>query len=145
MRFLVIRKADTQTEAEDIPTPELFKQMGDYMQEMAAAGVLVSGEGLQPSRKGARLKFHGGRPEIIDGPFAETKELVAGFSIIEVASKEEAIAWCKKWPPLDGNGEVALEIRQIYEADDFGEAFTPEEREREERMRAELAARAKQN
>jgi len=142
MRFLIIRKADASTEAEDMPTEELFAQMGAYMQEMAKAGVLLSGDGLMPSRKGARVKFHGGKPTVTDGPFAETKELVAGFSIIEVASRDEAIAWVKKWPPLDGNGEVEIEIRQIYEADDFGEAFTPELREREEKMRADLAKRA---
>jgi hypothetical protein len=142
MRFMVIRKADAETEAEDTPTPELIAAMGNYMEEMAKAGVLLSGDGLQPSRKGARIHFHGGKPTVVDGPFAEAKELVAGFSIIEVASKEEAIAWCKKWPPLDGHGEVVLEIRQIYEADDFGDAFTPEERAKEEKLRAELAERA---
>ena len=143
MRFLIIRKADAETEGDDVPTPELFKKMGDYMEEMAAAGVLLSGEGLKPSREGARVKFHGGKPAIIDGPFAETKELVAGFSIIQVASRDEAIAWVKKWPQLDGHGEVEVEIRPIYEAEDFGEAFTPEERQREERMRADVANRNK--
>ena len=141
MRFLIIRKADAETEGADLPTEELFAQMGDYMAEMAQAGVLLSGDGLQPSRKGARVKFHGGKPTVVDGPFAETKELVAGFSIIQVASKEEAIEWVKKWPQLDGHGEVEIEIRQIYEAEDFGAAFTPEEREREEKLRAELAAK----
>jgi len=143
VRFLIIRKADAYTEAEDIPTEELFAQMGAYMEEMAKAGVLLSGDGLKPSREGARVKFHGGKPKVTDGPFAETKELVAGFSVIQCASKEEAIAWVKKWPVLDGHGEVEIEIRPIYEAADFGEAFTPELREREEAMRAELAARAK--
>jgi len=143
MRFLIIRKADAETEGDDVPTPELFEKMGDYMEEMAKAGVLLSGEGLKPSREGARVKFHGGKPTIIDGPFAETKELVAGFSIIQVASRDEAIAWVKKWPQLDGHGEVEIEIRPIYEAEDFGEAFTPEERQREERMRAEVASRNK--
>jgi hypothetical protein len=141
MRFLIIRKADAETEGADLPTEELFAQMGDYMAEMAKAGVLLSGDGLQPSRKGARVKFHGGKPTVVDGPFAETKELVAGFSIIQVASKDEAIEWVKKWPQLDGHGEVEIEIRQIYEAEDFGAAFTPEEREREEKLRAELAAK----
>src|SRR3569833_4196433 len=141
MRFLIIRKADAESDGADLPTEELFAQMGDYMAEMAKAGVLLSGDGLQPSRKGARVKFHGGKPTVVDGPFAETKELVAGFSIIQVASKEEAIEWVKKWPQLDGHGEVEIEIRQIYEAEDFGAAFTPEEREREEKLRAELAAK----
>jgi len=139
MRFMIIRKADAETEGADIPTPELFKQMGDYMEEMAKAGVLLSGDGLKPSREGARVKFHGGKPSVVDGPFAETKELVAGFSIIQCASKEEAIAWVKKWPTLDAHGEVEIEIRPIYEAEDFGAAFTPEEREREEKLRAQLA------
>ena len=139
MRFMIIRKADAETEGADIPTPELFKQMGDYMEEMAKAGVLLSGDGLKPSREGARVKFHGGKPTVVDGPFAETKELVAGFSIIQCASKEEAIAWVKKWPTLDAHGEVEIEIRPIYEAEDFGAAFTPEEREREEKLRAQLA------
>lgn len=142
MRFMIIRKADAYTEAEDLPTEELFAQMGAYMEEMAKAGVLLSGDGLMPSRKGVRVKFHGGKPTVVDGPFAETKELVAGFSIIEVGSREEAIEWVRKWPTLDGNGEVEIEIRQIYEADDFGEAFTPELREKEEKLRAELAARS---
>ena len=143
MRFMIIRKADVHTEAEDLPTEALFAQMGAYMEEMAKAGVLLSGDGLMPSRKGARVKFHGGKPTVIDGPFAETKELVAGFSIIQVGSREEAIEWVRKWPALDGNGEVEIEIRQIYEADDFGEAFTPELREKEEQLRAELAARGR--
>jgi len=143
MRFLIIRKADAETEAEDIPTEELFTAMGNYMEEMAKAGVLLSGDGLQPSRKGARVKFHGGRPTVTDGPFAETKELVAGFTIIQCASREEAIAWVRKWPRLDGNGEVEIEIRQIYEAEDFGAAFTAELREKEEKLRAELAARGR--
>jgi hypothetical protein len=141
MRFMIIRKADAYTEAEDMPTEELLRQMGAYMGEMAKAGVLLSGDGLMPSRKGARVKFHDGKPTVVDGPFAESKELVAGFSIIEVASRDEAIAWVRKWPALDGNGEVEIEIRQIYEADDFGEAFTPELREQEENLRAELATR----
>ena len=143
MRFMIIRKADAETEGEDAPTPELFAEMGNYMEEMTNAGVLLSGDGLQPSRKGARVKFHGGRPTVIDGPFAETKELVAGFSIIDVASKEEAIAWVRKWPTLDGHGEVEIEIRQLYEAEDFGPAFTPEERAKEEQRRANLARRNK--
>jgi hypothetical protein len=93
------------------------------------------GDGLQPSSKGARVKFSGGKPAVVDGPFTETKELIAGFSIIEVSSKEEAIAWVKRWPAMDGGGEVEIEIRQIFEADDFGEEFTPDLREQEERLR----------
>jgi len=140
MRFMIIRKADAETEGADLPTEELFKQMGDYIEEMVKAGVMLAGDGLKPSREGARVKFHNGQPSVIDGPFAETKELVAGFNIIDVASKEEAIAWVKKWPQLDGHGEVEIEIRPLYEAEDFGDVFTPEERAREEKMRAEMAA-----
>lgn len=142
MRFMIIRKADAYTEAEDMPSEQLLADMGAYMEELARAGVLLGGDGLKPSREGVRLEFHGGKPSVIDGPFAETKELVAGYTLIQCASLEEAIGWMKKWPPLDGNGEVSLEIRPIYEADDFGEAFTPELREQEEKLRAELAAKA---
>jgi len=135
MRFLIIRKADAFTEGDDTPTEELFAAMGNYMEEMTKAGVMLSGDGLKPSREGARVKFHGGKPNVIDGPFAETKELVAGFSIIQCASKAEAIEWVKKWPQLDGAGEVEIEIRPIYEAEDFGEAFTAEQRAKEDAMR----------
>ena len=141
MRFMIIRKADAYTEAEDLPTPELFAQMGAYMEEMNKAGILLGGDGLQPSRKGARIAFKAGTPTVIDGPFTETKELVAGYTLIEVASLADAIAWMKKWPPLDGDGNVQLEIRQLYEAEDFGDAFTPEERAREDRLRADLTNR----
>ena len=145
MRFMIIRKADAQTEGDDVPTEELIVQMGNYNEEMVKAGVMLAGDGLMPSRTGARVKFHGGKPTVIDGPFTETKELVAGFSIIEVANKEEAIAWVKKWPPLDGNGEVEIEIRQIYEIDDFGDAFTPEERAKEEARRVAAAANSRKS
>jgi hypothetical protein len=99
---------------------------------MVNAGVILSGDGLRPSSQGARVKFSGGKPSVIDGPFAETKELIAGFSIMEVRSREEAIEWVKRWPPIDGHGEVEIEIRQILEAEDFGEEFTAEMREIEE-------------
>ncbi len=139
MRFMIIRKADAETEGEDTPTPELFAAMGNYMEEMNAAGVLRGGDGLKPSRYGARLDFHNGKPTVIDGPFTETKELVAGFTLIEVPSLADAIEWMKKWPALDAHGQVRLEIRPLYEAEDFGDAFTPEERDREDRLRADLA------
>ena len=139
MRFMIIRKADAYTEAEDIPTSELFEAMGNYMQEMNKAGILRGGDGLRPSRKGARIAFHGGNPTVIDGPFTETKELVAGFTLIEVPTLADAIAWMKKWPKVDANGEVQLEIRPLYEAEDFGDAFTPEQRAKEDQLRAELA------
>ena len=143
MRFMIIRKADAETEANVMPTTELLAEMGSYMESMVKAGVMLAGDGLAASDKGARVKFHGGKPTIIDGPFSETKELVAGFSIIQVASRQEAIDWVKKWPKLDGHGEVEIEIRQILEAEDFGDAFTPDLRETEERMRVESAALAK--
>ena len=139
MRFMILRKADKQTEAGLMPTEALLAAMGAYMEAMSKAGVLLSGEGLQPSAKGARVKLSGGRPTVIDGPFAETKELVAGFCIIQTKSRQEAIDWVKRWPPLDG--DVEIEIRQIFEAEDFGAEFTPKLRAAEERMREEAAAR----
>jgi hypothetical protein len=120
MRFLVIRKADKDTEAGVPPTEELLAAMGRYNEEMVKAGVMLSGDGLQPSSKGARVKFSGGKPRVIDGPFTESKELIAGFSILQVDSKEEAIEWVKRWPVIDGDGEVEIEIRQLFELEDFG-------------------------
>jgi len=143
MRFMIIRKADAETEANVMPTKELLDEMGSYMESMVKAGVMLAGDGLTASAKGARVKFHGGKPTVTDGPFSETKELIAGFSIIQVASRQEAIDWVKKWPQIDGHGEVEIEIRQILEADDFGEAFTADMRAMEERMRAEAATLAK--
>ena len=119
MRFMIIRKADKSTEAGVLPGEELLADMARYNEELVKAGVMRAGEGLQPSAKGARVKFSGGKPTVIDGPFAETKELIAGFTMIEVNSKEEAIDWVKRWPPRDGDGEVELEIRQVFELDDF--------------------------
>jgi hypothetical protein len=141
MRFMIIRKADVGTEAGIMPSPELFTAMGDYMQEMGRAGVLLAGDGLKPSREGVRVEFHQGKPTVVDGPFTETKELVAGYAIIDVASLEEALGWVKKWPILDADGEVRLEIRPFFEAEDFGDALPAEARAREDRMRAELARR----
>lgn len=142
MRFMIIRKADAETEAESGPADggnpaemeALMAQMMSYNEEMAKAGVLVGGDGLAPSSRGARISFSGGKPTVVDGPFAEAKELVAGYTLIQVASKAEAIEWVKKWPPLDGHGNVQLELRQIYEAEDFGDAFTPELREQYDRV-----------
>jgi hypothetical protein len=139
MRFMIIRKSDEKTEAGVVPDPKLFEAMGAYMEEMAKAGVLLAGEGLQASSKGARVRFSGGKATVVDGPFAETKELIAGFNLIEVRSKEEAIEWVKRWPAEDG--DVELEIRQVHEFEDFGDALSPELREKEERMRSEAAAR----
>jgi hypothetical protein len=135
MRFMVIRKADAQTEAGVLPTKPLVDAMIKYNEEMVRAGVMLAGDGLQPSVKGARVKFSRGKPKVIDGPFTETKELVAGFSIIQVKSREEAIAWLERWPVEDADGEVELELRQLYEAEDFGEEFTPDMRKHEEMLR----------
>lgn len=121
MRFLVIRKADADTEAGMMPSEQLAADMAAYVQELVDAGVMRSGDGLQPSAKGARLVFSDGTPTVVDGPFAETKELVAGLSTWECASLDEAIAWARRWPPVDGNGNVRLEIRPFYEIEDFGE------------------------
>jgi hypothetical protein len=134
MRFMIIRKADQDTEAGTLPSTELLKVMGDYMEEMVKAGVMLAGEGLHPSSGGTRVSFDDGEPTVIDGPFAETKELIAGFCLIDVKSKEEAIEWVKRWPAaLDGN--PTIEIRQVFENDDFGEAFTEELRQREDSLR----------
>jgi hypothetical protein len=116
-----------------LPSTELLEAMVNYNEEMVKAGVMLQGEGLQPSAKGARVKISKGKRTVTDGPFAETKELIAGFSIIQVGSKAEAIEWVKRWPALDVGAEI--EIRQIFEAEDFGDSFTPELREQEERQR----------
>jgi hypothetical protein len=141
MRFMIIRKADRKTEAGVMPSQELLAAMGKYMEELVKAGVLLAGEGLQPTSKGARIRFSGGKPTVTDGPFAEARELIAGFTLIQVKSREEALEWVRRWPPLDGDGSAELELRQVFEAEDFGAEFTPELREAEERMRAEVAAK----
>jgi hypothetical protein len=143
MRFMILRKADKQTEAGVMPSQELLAAMGKYMEELVNAGMMLAGEGLHPTSKGARIKFAGGKPIVTDGPFAETRELVAGYCVIRANSKEEAIEWMKRWPSLDGDGELELEIRQIFEADEFGPEFTPELREAEERMRVKTEELAK--
>ena len=140
MRFIVMVKASPESEAGVLPSKELLTEMGKFNEELVKAGVMLEGEGLQPSSKGVRVKFSGAKRTVIDGPFAETKELVAGFWIWQVRSKEEAIEWAKRCPnPTGAEGE--LELRQIFEADDFGAEFTPELREQEERLRAQVAAR----
>ncbi len=141
MRFMIIRKADAKTEAGVMPSQALLVAMGRYMEDLAKAGVLLAGDGLQPSAKGARIKFSKGKPTVTDGPFAETKELIAGFTMIQVRSREEALEWVRRWPALDGDGEVELELRQVFEAEDFGAECTPELREAEERLRAGVAAK----
>ena len=120
MRFMIIRKADKETEAGVLPSSELLAAMMKYNEELVKAGVMLQGEGLQASSKGARVKFSKGKPTVMDGPFAETRELIAGFSMIQVKSKEEAIEWVKRWPAIDGHGEVEIEIRQVFEVEDFG-------------------------
>ncbi len=136
MRFMLIRKADEETEAGVMPTPELLDAMGRYNEELIKAGVMVGGDGLMASSKGARVHFSGtGRTTVVDGPFAEAKELIAGFTMIEVGSLDEAIEWVKKWPVEDGHGNAEIEIRQIAEVEDFGDAMTDENREYTERVR----------
>ncbi|MDQ3605710.1 MAG: YciI family protein [Gemmatimonadota bacterium] len=140
MRSMILVKADADSEAGVMPSTELLTAMGKYNEELANAGVLVSGDGLHPTSRGARVRFAGEKRTVIDGPFTETDGLVAGFWIWEVKSKQEAIEWVKRCPnPTVGESEI--EIRQIFAADDFGEAFTPELREQEERLRAQAAAR----
>ncbi|GMU93898.1 MAG: dehydrogenase [Candidatus Hydrogenedentota bacterium] len=138
MRVMVIVKADKDTEAGVLPDEKRFADMGKFNEDLVNAGIMLAGEGLHPSSKGVRVKFSGNRRTVIDGPFAETKELIAGFWIWKVTSMEEAIEWVKRCPNPTG-AESVIEIRPILEADDFGEAFTPELREQEERLRAELA------
>jgi hypothetical protein len=141
MKFMVIVKATEASEAGIMPSEQLIADMGRFNEEMVKAGIMLAGEGLHPSSKGARIVFDGGKRSVVDGPFAETKELVAGFWLIEVGSKEEAIEWMKRCPHPFGEGQAQLEIRQIFSADDFGAEFTPELREQEERLRADIAAR----
>ena len=133
MRFMVIVKANQDTESGVLPTEEQLAEMGAYNEELVKAGVMLAGEGLHPSSKGARVRFDkDGSSTVIDGPFAETKELVAGFWILEVSSREEVLEWVKKAPFRDSE----VEVRQVFAADDFGDAMTPELREQEDRMRA---------
>ena len=142
MRFMLLVKADQTTEAGKLPDEKLLADMGKYNEELVKAGVLLAGEGLQPSSKGARVKFSGATRTVTDGPFPETKELIAGFWLIQVKSKDEAIEWVKRCPnPLEGEAEI--EIRQVFEAADFGDAFTPELRQQEERIVAQMAQNAK--
>ena len=138
MRFMVIVKATKNSEAGVLPNEQLLTEMGRYNEELTKAGVMLAGEGLHPSSKGARVGFSGEQRTVIDGPFAETKELVAGFWLWKCASLPEAIEWAKRFPnPMPGE-EAELEIRQVFEAEDFGAEFTPELREQEERLRAEI-------
>ena len=136
MRFMVLVKASPESEAGIMPDTQIFEAMGKYNEELVNAGVMLAGEGLHPTSKGKRVRFSGAKRTVIDGPFAETKELVAGFWLWKANSMDEAVEWLKK-APFDGGTEV--EIRQIFEAEDFGEALTPELRQQEEELRARLA------
>jgi hypothetical protein len=136
---MVMVKATKDSEAGVMPSEKLLTEMGKFNEEMVKAGVMLAGEGLQPSSKGARVRFSGKDRTVIDGPFAETKELIAGFWLIQVKSKEEAIEWVKRCPNPFEESESEIEIRQVFEAEDFGSEFTPELREAEERMRAQMA------
>jgi hypothetical protein len=137
MRFMVIVKANNDSEAGVMPSEKMLTEMGNFNEELVQAGVMLAGEGLQASSKGARVKFSGGKQTVIDGPFAETKELIAGYWLWQVKSKEEAIEWLKRAPFED----TEVEIRQVFEAEDFGAEFTPELREQEERLRAQVDAK----
>ena len=140
MRFMIIVKATKDSEAGVLPDQKLLADMGKFNEELVKAGIMQAGEGLQPSSKGARVKFSGTKRTVVDGPFAETKELVAGFWLWKVKSKEEAIEWVKRCPnPFATDSEI--EIRQVFEAEDFGAEFTPELKAQEERLRATVAAR----
>ena len=142
MRYMVIVKASKESEAGEMPTEEMLAAMGNYNEELVKAGVLLAAEGLQPSSKGARVRFSGPKRTVINGPFSESKELIAGFWLIQVKSKEEAIEWVKRCPnPL--SGETEIEIRQVFEASDFGPALSPEIKEQEERLRAQAEKRRK--
>jgi len=137
MRFMVMIRADKNTEAGVMPDEKLLTAMGNFNEELVKAGVMQAGEGLHPSSKGARVRFSGAKRTVVDGPFAETKELIAGFWIWKTSSLQEAIDWAKRCPnPLEGESEI--EIRQIFEAEDFGAEFTPELRAQEDRLRAEI-------
>jgi hypothetical protein len=141
MRFMVMVKATKDSEAGVMPSEELLSAMGTFNEELVKAGVMLAGEGLHPSSKGVRVRFSGDKRTVIDGPFSETKELVAGFWLWQLRSLDEAIEWVKRCPnPMPGNSEI--EIRPLFEADDFGAELTPELRRQEERLRAEIATRA---
>jgi hypothetical protein len=142
MRFFVMVKATKESEAGVMPSQKLLEDMGRFNEELVKAGVMLAGEGLHPSSRGARVRFVDDKRIVVDGPFAETKELVAGFWLWQCKSKEEAIEWVKRCPRPFENGDCEIEIRRVFEAEDFGDEFTPELRAQEERQRAELARRS---
>jgi hypothetical protein len=140
MRFMVIVKATKESEAGAMPSTQLLTEMGKFNEELVKAGVMLAGDGLHPSSKGARVHFSGSKRTVVEGPFSETKELIAGYWLWQCQSKEEAIEWAKRCPNPAGDGiEGELEIRQVFEAEDFGTEFTPELKEHEQRMRAQIA------
>jgi len=140
VRFMILVKADKNSEAGVMPSEQLLSEMGKFNEELAKAGVLLAAEGLHPSSKGARVRFDGAKRTVVNGPFPETKDLIAGFWLWQVKSKEEAIEWVKRCPnPHNDGGEI--EIRQVFEAEDFGAEFTPELREQEERLRTQMATK----
>jgi hypothetical protein len=141
MRVMVIVKANGQTEAGVMPSEQMLREMGDYNEQLVKAGIMLAGDGLQPSAKGARIAFSGKKRTVVDGPFAETKELIAGFWIWQVKSFQEAIEWAKRCPNPTGE-ESVLELRPIFEAEDFGDEFTPELREQEERLAKQMKQQA---
>jgi hypothetical protein len=143
MRVMVLIKADKDTEAGVMPSEQLLTDMGNYNEELVKAGVMLAGEGLHPSSKAKRVKFSGGKTTVIDGPFTEAKELIAGFWLWQVRSMEEAVEWVRRMPAPDETTEGEIEIRQVFEAEDFGSEYTPELREQEERLRAQTAAQHK--
>ena len=143
MRFCVMVKATSQSEAGVMPSEKLLADMGRFNEELVKAGVMLAGEGLHPSSKGVRVKFNGAKRSVVDGPFAETKELVAGFWLWQCKSLEEAIEWAKRAPNPFEHGESEMEIRRVFEAEDFGAEFTPELREQEERLRAKITETTK--
>ena len=152
MRFMIVMKSNKESEAGIMPSRTLLEEMGKYNEELVKAGVMLAADGLHASSKGARVRFSGGKATVIDGPFAETKELIAGYWLWQVKSKEEAIEWLKRGPWATGSGEAAklerrlgpleIEIRQVIEADDLGEAYTPQLREQDERLKAQATAKA---
>jgi hypothetical protein len=140
MRFMILVKASPESEAGEMPSEQLLTEMGKFNEELDKAGIMLAGEGLHPSSQGARVKFAGKNRTVVDGPFSETKELIAGYWLWQVKSKEEAIEWVKRCPnPMMSESEI--EIRQVFEAEDFGAEFTPELREQEERLRAQIEAK----
>ena len=139
MRVMVLVKANKDSEAGVMPSEKMLTEMGNFNEELVKAGIMLAGEGLHPSAKGVRIRYSGGKQTVIDGPFAETKELVAGYWLWKVKDMQEAVDWLKRAPFDSGPGEDAeLEIRQVFEAEDFGAEFTPEAREQEERLRAQI-------